>query len=151
MCIRDRSTSSAAYVEQISEKVIISADSIETAEVSDSEITLHFQDIEIAVGTGKQAVQNAITFSGGLEVQSGASLTLGNNVNISQHIINYTFGSDVVVAGELTFDGNMNHDSSVIFSEGAALTVQETGTAVSYTHLDVYKRQPSGRIFGITP
>ena len=131
-----QSTSSAAYVEQISEKVIISADSIETAEVSDSEITLHFQDIEIAVGTGKQAVQNAITFSGGLEVQSGASLTLGNNVNISQHIINYTFGSDVVVAGELTFDGNMNHDSSVIFSEGAALTVQETGTA-SIGHVKV--------------
>ena len=131
-----QSTSSAAYVEQISEKVIISADSIETAEVSDSEITLHFQDIEIAVDTGKQAVQNAITFSGGLEVQSGASLTLGNNVNISQHIINYTFGSDVVVAGELTFDGNMNHDSSVIFSEGAALTVQETGTA-SIGHVKV--------------
>lgn len=132
----NQSTSSAAYVEQISEKVIISADSIETAEVSDSEITLHFQDIEIAVDTGKQAVQNAITFSGGLEVQSGASLTLGNNVNISQHIINYTFGSDVVVAGELTFDGNMNHDSSVIFSEGAALTVQETGTA-SIGHVKV--------------
>ena len=131
-----QSISSAAYVEQISEKVIISADSIETAEVSDSEITLHFQDIEIAVDTGKQAVQNAITFSGGLEVQSGASLTLGNNVNISQHIINYTFGSDVVVAGELTFDGNMNHDSSVIFSEGAALTVQETGTA-SIGHVKV--------------
>ena len=131
-----QSTSSEAYVEQISEKVIISADSIETAEVSDSEITLHFQDIEIAVDTGKQAVQNAITFSGGLEVQSGASLTLGNNVNISQHIINYTFGSDVVVAGELTFDGNMNHDSSVIFSEGAALTVQETGTA-SIGHVKV--------------
>ena len=131
-----QSTSSEAYVEQISEKVIISADSIETAEVSDSEITLHFQDIEIAVDTGKQAVQNAITFSGGLEVQSGASLTLGNNVNISQHIINYTFGSDVVVAGELTFDGNMNHDSSVIFSEGAALTVQKTGTA-SIGHVKV--------------
>ena len=124
-----QSTSSEAYVEQISEKVIISADSIETAEVSDSEITLHFQDIAIAVDTGKQAVQNAITFSGGLEVQSGASLTLGNNVNISQHIINYTFGGDVVVAGELKFDGNMNHDSSVTFSEGTALTVQETGTA----------------------
>ena len=127
-----QSTSSAAYVEQISEKVIISADSIETtetAEVSDSEIMLHFQDIEIAVDTGKQAVQNAITFSGGLEVQSGASLTLGNNVNISQHIINYTFGGDVVVAGELKFDGNMSKDSSVTFSEGAALTVQETGTA----------------------
>ena len=59
-----------------------------------------------------------------------------NNVNISQHIINYTFGSDVVVAGELTFDGNMNHDSSVIFSEGAALTVQETGTA-SIGHVKV--------------
>lgn len=134
--IEQNPTNSEAYVEQIFEKVIISADSIETAEVSDSEITLHFQDIEIAVDTGKQAVQNAITFSGGLEVQSGASLTLGNNVNISQHIINYTFGSDVVVAGELTFDGNMNHDSSVIFSEGAALTVQETGTA-SIGHVKV--------------
>ena len=64
-----------------------SADSIETAEVSDSEITLHFQDIEIAVDTGKQAVQNAITFSGGLEVQSGASLTLGNNVPPSATVI----------------------------------------------------------------
>lgn len=121
-----------AYEEIISEKVIVSADPVESAdaaEVLGSDITLHFKDIEIAVKTGKYMAQHAITFSGGLEVQSGASLTLGNTVHLSQHIINYTLGNNVVVAGELEFKGNMNRYSNVTFSDDATLMVQETGTA----------------------
>ena len=111
----------------IEEKVVLFSGDKEAEPLDNGEsLEVNFPEIEIAAETGSHTV----TFSGGLEVQSGASLTLSNNASYNPQVtINYTFGSDVVVAGELKFDGNMNKNSSVTFSEGAALTVQETGTA----------------------
>ena len=131
------SASSAAYNETISEKVIISADSVEvtgTTEVSDSEITLHFQEVEIAVKSAPKK-NNAITFSGGLEVQSGASLILDNNTEDKKGAsITYSFGAPVTVSGSLKFEGNSAQlgssggtEGSVSFTDGANLTVENGG------------------------
>lgn len=118
----------------IEEKVVLFSGGEEAESLDNGEaLNVNFPEIVIAATSGSHAV----TFSGGLEVQSGASLTLGNSANYNPQVtINYTFGSDVVVAGELKFDGNMNKDSNVTFSDGAALTVQETGTA-SIGHVKV--------------
>ena len=130
-------SSSPLYEETISDKIIISADSVEaagTTEVSDSEITLHFQEVKIAVKSAPKK-NNAITFSGGLEVQSGASLTLDNNTeNKKGASIAYSFGAPVTVSGSLKFEGNSAQlgssggtEGSVTFTDNANLTVENGG------------------------
>ena len=130
-------SSSPLYEETISDKIIISADSVEaagTTEVSDSEITLHFQEVEIAVKSAPKK-NNAITFSGGLEVQSGASLILDNNTEDKKGAsITYSFGAPVTVSGSLKFEGNSQQlgtsggtEGSVNFTDGANLTVESGG------------------------
>ena len=130
-------SSSPLYEETISDKIIISADSVEaagTTEVSDSEITLHFQEVKIAVRSAPKK-NNAITFSGGLEVQSGASLILDNNTEDKKGAsIAYSFGAPVTVSGSLKFEGNSAQlgssggtEGSVTFTDGANLTVENGG------------------------
>ena len=130
-------SSSPVYEETISDKIIISADSVEaagTTEVSDSEITLHFQEVKIAVKSAPKK-NNTITFSGGLEVQSGASLILDNNTEDKKGAsITYSFGAPVTVSGSLKFEGNSAQlgssggtEGSVSFTDGANLTVENGG------------------------
>ena len=130
-------SSSPVYEETISDKIIISADSVEaagTTEVSDSEITLHFQEVKIAVKSAPKK-NNTITFSGGLEVQSGASLILDNNTEDKKGAsIAYSFGAPVTVSGFLKFEGNSAQlgssggtEGSVSFTDGANLTVENGG------------------------
>ena len=125
------------YEETISKKVIISADSVGTevtTDVSDSEISLHFQKVEIAVDGTIHKDKNTVIFSGGLEVQNGASLVLGNNLTHKKGVsISYSFGAPVTVSGSLKFEGNYQQmgssggtEGSVNF-DGANLTVAAGG------------------------
>lgn len=126
------------YEETISKKVIISADSVgteATTDVSDSEIALHFQEVEIAVDGTIHKDKNTVIFSGGLEVQNGASLVLGNNLTHKKGVsITYSFGAPVTVSGSLKFEGNSAQlgssggtEGSVNFTDGANLTVENGG------------------------
>ena len=82
---------------------------------------------------------HSLTLSGGLEVQSGATLILDNNDGGAKDAgtIAYTFSNPVTVSGTLEFSGNTGGlgldggaSGPVTFAEGSSLTVNNGGKVV---------------------
>ena len=120
----------------ISKKVIVSepADTALIGDADESELALDIADIKVNTSKGN----HTITFSGGLEVQRGASLVLDNNTrNEAGPTITYAFSAPVIVNGSLKFDGNAaglgsagGTSGPVTFSDDATLTVANGGEVI---------------------
>ncbi len=116
----------------IEQKVVLSAKDAE-AESLDSGASLDVNFPEIVITTTKGS--RTVNFSNGLEVQSGASLVLDNNLTDKKGAsITYSFGAPVTVSGSLKFEGNSQQlgtsggtEGSVNFTDGANLTVESGG------------------------
>lgn len=116
----------------IEQKVVLSAKDAE-AESLDSGASLDVNFPEIVITTTKGS--RTVNFSNGLEVQSGASLILDNNLTDKKGAsITYSFGAPVTVSGSLKFEGNSQQlgtsggtEGSVNFTDGANLTVESGG------------------------
>lgn len=116
----------------IEQKVVLSTKDAETESLASGEsLEVNFPEIVIATTKGSRTVN----FSGGLEVQSGASLVLDNNLTDKKGAsITYSFGAPVTVSGSLKFEGNSQQlgtsggtEGSVNFTDGANLTVENGG------------------------
>ena len=119
----------------IVEKVVFSSGDEEAESLDSGEsLEVNFPEIEIATETDSHTV----TFSGGLEVQRGASLVLDNNTrNEAGPTITYAFSAPVIVNGSLKFDGNAaglgsagGTSGPVTFSDDATLTVANGGEVI---------------------
>ena len=116
----------------VEQKVVLSAEDAEAESLDDGEsLDVNFPEIVITTTKGSRTVN----FSGGLEVQSGASLVLDNNLTDKKGAsITYSFGAPVTVSGSLKFEGNSAQlgssggtEGSVNFTDGANLTVENGG------------------------
>lgn len=119
----------------INQKVVLSAEDAEAESLDDDEsLDVNFPEIVITTTKGSRTVN----FSGGLEVQSGASLVLDNNTrNEAGPTITYAFSAPVIVNGSLKFDGNAaglgsagGTSGPVTFSDDATLTVANGGEVI---------------------
>ena len=125
----------AAVNETISKKVVLSSPSDAALDGAGESDTLNISAANITISANSHNLRcsHTITFEGGLEVQSGASLVLlndSNGVGNGHSTINYIFSDAVTIGGSLTFDGNQQGgeiEGPVTFSDSASMTVENGG------------------------
>ena len=118
-----------------SKKVVITANTPTESTLSDETYTIcnsSSEGVTVQSVHKKANLSHNITFDKGLEIQSGATLTLKSSARNQSPNLNYTFSDDVVVNGTLQMIGNaggQQNINTVSFGTGASLIVSGSGKA----------------------
>ena len=112
--------------ETIEKKVVITGDE----DYTDETAYVIYNTNSVTIQTSYKRT-GSVTFSGGMEIQSGAKLTLPAGVGTSTGTMNYTFGDDLVVNGTLTVNEDDKYRHMITMNFGSnSMEIGEKGTVV---------------------